>query len=266
MPLAAPPRPVSRPPPLAPFFALVAGLSAPFYALEWATKALLLPGLPASALCAMCPGAAALALCYRADGRAGVGALWRSAVGAGRPARALPWLAALLTPAAEWLSYALPSAARGAVGVTLIPAPELLGMAAAFFVGAAAEELGWTTYALGRLRPRTSSLRAGLEIGIFGAAWHWPLLLAIGRGTDWIAWWSIRAVALRLVLVWLFRVTGGSTAAVVASHALHNLVWMMIPWYGSQYDPRSDAIATAATAAIVLAFAPGRRAPTPRQA
>jgi membrane protease YdiL (CAAX protease family) len=236
------------------FVVLVFALTVPFYVVGWLTGIELLPRLPLSALAVVCPAAAAFILSYRARGAAGVRSLARTAFDL-RLARPAPILAAvLLAPAAGWAAYAVPSALTSEVHVTSIPPQHLAAMAAAFVVAGLLEELGWTAYALGRLRPQASTVRAGLEIGAAWAVWHVVPLVSVGRSVRWIAWWSVGTLALRVVFVWLYRVTGRSTGAVALSHALHNLVWMIIPWYGSQYEPRAEAIATVMAAAAVVAL------------
>jgi uncharacterized protein len=54
----------------------------------------------------------------------------------------------------------------------------------------------------------------------------------VGRSAGWIAWWWIGTIAQRVVLVWLYRAAGRNVCAVALAHALHNLVWMLIPLFG----------------------------------
>lgn len=222
----------------------------------------LLPRLPISALIVVCPTVAALILVRREDGSSAAWSLVRDGVCL-RGVAVTPAVAAaiLLAPAAEWVSYLLPSAFSSSVRVTHISPPQLAALATAFLICAVAE-IGWSGYALGRLRPLSPKLRIGLEIGVVWAAWHVVPLLSVGRSTAWVAWWSVATIAQRVVYVWLYRVAGRSVGVVAASHALHNLVWMLIPSFGSEYDPRADAITTVAVVAAVLAISERSRRTT----
>jgi len=231
---------------------LVVLLSVPFYMLN-ALAPELLPKLPPSALAVVCPAAAAVVLTYRSTGAQGVRSFLRDAL-ALRNTSAWSWWLATLSPATSWAAYAIPSALDSSLSYTRMSAVELLALAALFLLGGVAEELGWTAYALPRLGAHTSSLRVGLEIGAVWAAWHVLPLLAVGRSATWIAWWVAGTLVQRIFLVLLARAArGGGTPAVALAHALHNLVWMLIPWYGSAYDPRADALALGALSALALA-------------
>jgi hypothetical protein len=43
------------------------------------------------------------------------------------------------------------------------------------------------------------------------------------RAPEWIAWWSLGTVALRVLYTWLYNNTGGSVFATVVFHATGNL-------------------------------------------
>jgi hypothetical protein len=81
----------------------------------------------------------------------------------------------------------------------------------------------------------------------------------VGRSAGWIAWWGIGTIAHHVVFVWLYRAAGRNVCAVALAHALHNLVWMLIPFLGSEYDPQADAVATVAVAAALIGTAARRR-------
>lgn len=236
---------------LFPFFALVGALSVPFYVLGAFTRIELLPRLPISALAAFCPAAAALLLSRREGGASAAWSLLRGAVGIHRtlprPAMAA---ATLLAPATEWASYLIPSALASSAHMTPFSLVQLTALATAFLATAIGEELGWSGYALGQSRSPT--LWIGLEIGVAWAAWHVVPLISVGRNAEWVAWWAIGTIAQRVVFVWLYRAARRNVGVVALSHALHNLVWMLIPSFGSEYDPRADAIATVAVAVAVV--------------
>jgi membrane protease YdiL (CAAX protease family) len=233
----------------------VGALSVPFYVLGAFTRIDLLPRLPISAVATVCPAAAALILSRRQGGDSAAWSLLRGAVDI-HSIIPMPTIAAaiLVAPAAEWVSYLVPSALASSTHITPISPGQLVALATAFLVAAIGEELGWSGYALGRLQSQSPMLRVGLEIGVAWAAWHVLPLVSVGRSAEWVAWWAIGTIAQRVVFVWLYRATGRNVGVVALSHALRNLVWMLIPTFGSEYDPRADAIATIAVAAAVVAI------------
>jgi hypothetical protein len=243
--------------PVPTFYALVYALTVPFYALSLASGLELLPKLPVSALSVICPAAAALLVTWRLEGAEAARALARRAWDARRIRSIMRCaLGVVASPAALWLGYALPALRSGTLSVTHIGPLELARLCALFFLGAVGEELGWTGFAVERRRAR-GLLRAGVEVGVMWAAWHVLPLLSVGRSVSFVAFWVIGCVALRCVLVWLYEISGGSVLATVIAHALHNLVWMLIPVYGSSYDALADALSASALAlTIVLLYAP----------
>jgi membrane protease YdiL (CAAX protease family) len=84
-------------------------------------------------------------------------------------------------------------------------------------------------------------------------------LVSVGRSAAWVTWWSLSTVVQRIIFVWLYRVAGRSVGAVALSHALRNLVWMAIPLFGSEYDPRADTIVAVAVAVALVARGRARR-------
>jgi uncharacterized protein len=72
------------------------------------------------------------------------------------------------------------------------------------------------------------------------------------HGLAWIAWQhSVYAVALRIVIVWLYNKTGKSVFAAILVHDTDNVSWSLFPNYGSHYDPAVMGAITAIAAAIV---------------
>jgi membrane protease YdiL (CAAX protease family) len=209
---------------LLPFFVLVFALSLPFYAVGAATGRQLTADLPISSFIWVCPMLAAAILVAREDGAAGVRALLKRSVDVAR-ITSKPWLLAVVLPAAVF------AATYGVMRVLSLPLPAVhfpplaaLGWFIAFFVAAEAEELGWSGYALDPLRARWGALGAALLLGVVWAAFHLVPLLQAHRAPEWIAWWALGTVALRLLLVWIYDGSGGSVFAVALAHALTNLV------------------------------------------
>lgn len=244
---------------LLPFFALLGALTVPFYAANALIRTELLPRLPMSAVAVVCPAIAGLVLSRREGGPPAAWSLIISGLNfrciVRRPSVGV---ALLLMPAAEWASYLVPSFMASSTQVTSLSLAQLAGLATTFLVGAVCEEVGWSAYAVGRRRPTSPTLRTGVEIGAAWAAWHLVPLLSVGRSAAWVAWWTVVTITRRVLFVRLYRAAGGSAGVVAVSHALCNLVWMLIPSFGSDYDPRADAIATVAVAGAVVAWLSAR--------
>jgi len=253
------------------FFVLVYVLALPFWALGASTGIEMLPRLPIAALMAVCPVLAAVILTWRDAGRSGVAALLARAFDAGRLPSAL-WLipALLVVPAIRAVEFAV----QRLQGVPL-PTPEfslakLLSLTVLFFVGALAEELGWSGYAIEPLQDRWGALTASLLLGAVWAVIHFVPLTQAHRSAEWIAWWSLGTVATRVILVWLFNGAGRSVLVASLYHMTQNVTWQLYPVRGSFEDPMvSGAImaAVALTVAIVtrgrLARGPGAAAAAP---
>ncbi|MEV0308320.1 CPBP family glutamic-type intramembrane protease [Nonomuraea fuscirosea] len=240
------------------FFALVFLLTVPFLVLGTVAGTQILPGLPLTALAAVCPVAAAVILEYRRGGGAGVGALLRRSFDFHRIEHRgwyVPIL--LLYPAvlvASFIRLRLIGIEVPVLRIALVPVP---AMAAAFFMGALCEELGWSAYAVDALRERCGALRTALIVGVVWAVWYWPALLQAHRALSWIAWWSLATVAARVIMVWLYDNTGRSVFAVTLFHAISNLGWQLFPVHGSYFDQPSVAVIMAAVAvviAVILGF------------
>jgi membrane protease YdiL (CAAX protease family) len=126
-----------------------------------------------------------------------------------------------------------------------------LELLALFFVAALGEELGWSGYALDPMQKRWSALSVGLVLGLVWAVWHIPPLLQSHRPLDWIEWWCVGTVALRVVMVWLYNNAGKSVFAVALFHAVSNLCWQSYPIHGSYFDPRINGLIMLCVAAVV---------------
>lgn len=123
------------------FFALVIGLSVPFWLLGVATDVQLMPGLSVSVLMAFCPAAAALILVHRENKAEGITALLRRSLDF-RRITARRWYVPilLLMPSISIVAYGL----MRWVGMPL-PAPQIsvlptMLMSVAFFAGAVGED------------------------------------------------------------------------------------------------------------------------------
>jgi hypothetical protein len=233
------------------FFALTFVLATPFWILGAASGVMLLPGLPIAALMTVCPAAAALILTAR-EGKAG--ALLARAVDWRRiPAKA--WLlVALLTPVAiKTVSFFVLRMAGTAVPAPRIAILPSLILFLVFLVAALGEEIGWSGYATDPLRRRFGALGGGLILGAIWAVFHFVPLAQAHRSLGWVAWWSLGAVATRVILVWLYANTGRSVFAAALYHAVVNLSWQLFPVHGSFEDPRVTGPVTALVAILIVA-------------
>ena len=69
---------------------------------------------------------------------------------------------------------------------------------------------------------------------------------------EWITWWTLATVSLRVIMVWLYLHGGASVFAVALFHATSNLSWQLFPVHGSRYDPRIFGLVTLAFAIVML--------------
>lgn len=98
------------------------------------------------------------------------------------------------------------------------PITVLVTFAVAIFAGGS-EEVGLRGVAHPHLRDRHGALRAGLAIGAFWAVWHLPLQF-LGVGFDGRFWlFAASAVAISVLLGWLYDASGESVLVVVFAHA-----------------------------------------------
>ena len=240
--------------PPARFFLLVMLLSVPFYLLG-ATGLRLpgLPALPASALMTFIPLVAALILVRRQRGPGAAMSLFEGGV-AMRRYPAIGWYltALLFMPVVGIVEFAILRATDSAVPAPQIALDRALLLFLAFFVGAIGEEVGWQGYAYPALRSRQSALRAAAVVGTVWAAWHVIPFVQLGRSAEWIVWHSLSAVAMRVVIVWLFENTRQSVFVAVLFHTMINLSWVLFPVSGSFYDPFVTFVILAITVSSII--------------
>jgi membrane protease YdiL (CAAX protease family) len=238
------------------FFLLVFALTVPFWAIGAATGLQLLPGLPVVALAVVCPVSAAIILVYQESKFVGVKALLIRSFDYKRIA-AKVWFVPILflLPVVAVLSFVLARAMGVPIPVPHISIVATVALLAMFFVAALGEELGWSGYALGLMQKRWHALSAGLLLGVVWAAWHIVPLLQTHRALDWIAWWCVGTVSLRVVMDWLYSNTGRSVFAVALFHAVSNACWQSFPIHGSYFDPRINGLIMLGVAAVVTVLA-----------
>lgn len=234
------------------FFLLVYALAIPFWLIGFATGTEPLPGLPVAALMAVCPAAAAVLLVYKENEAPGVIALLKRSFDFGR-IRSKIWYFPifLLTPFVAGLSYVV---LRWTGSPIPVPQFSLLTTIILFFVFFAAglgEELGWSGYAIDPLQRRLGAVPASILLGSVWALWHFVPLIEAHRSAEWIAWWSLGTVAMRVIMVWLYNSTRRSVFAVTLLHAMSNLSWQLFPIHGSYFDPRVNGLILMSLATVV---------------
>ncbi len=228
-----------------PFIAFVFVLSIPFWVLGIIYPIQILPGLPISALGAFTPALGALILIHKHNHLSGVLQLLQRSFDFKR-IKNKNWLLVILliNPAIAVLAYGM----MRAVGMSLPnPAPLTLAifpMFIFFFIGALGEEIGWSGYATEPLQHRWGTLTASLLLGVVWAVLHFIPLTQAHRSVEWIAWWSLDTIALRMIMTWLYVHSGKSVFAAAVFHAMINLSWQLFPNNGSHYDPRVFGLIT----------------------
>jgi hypothetical protein len=239
------------------FLLLLLGLSVPLWTASARASWFLAPGLPVSALMAVCPLAAAALLTGWNDGRPGVRELLRKPLDYWK-VQHVRWvvLALALKPGVMVLSYALMRGAGMPIPVPHVTIGLAAAMFAAFFVAAAAEETGWTAYATDLMTRSCGAMQAGIAIGIAWAAWHIVPLRQANRSATWIAWHGLETVASRVLIVWLYSANERCVWLAVLYHAADNVSWLLFPQWGSYYAPEVTAPVTAAAALVAVRVRP----------
>ncbi len=98
-----------------------------------------------------------------------------------------------------------------------------------FFLGAAAEEVGYMGYAIDPMQDRFGALKAALLMGVPWAVWHYASIIQQGHNLTWIAWGTLGTVAVRVLIVWIYNNTAKSLFACILFHAFLNLGRPLFP-------------------------------------
>lgn len=225
------------------FFAVLLALAIPIWLLSPYLGVIASAHIPVTDLMlGFTPLAAGCILTVRDQGARGLAGLLARVFGFRSLART-GWLAVvlLLPPAIDLLaSVGLHLAGHGGEAK-----PNWLGlpvMAAIMFGLAIGEEVGWTGYLLEPLQARFGALGASLIIAFPWWLGHIPSILEIGGTAADIAWWFPGAIALRVIMTWLYNNTGRSLAAIVLFHMMLNLARSATyPAIGAHYDTAYQA-------------------------
>ena len=180
---------------------------------------MLSPDLPVSSFISVCPVIAAAILVYRENGTTGVVALLRRAFDYER-IRAKIWYVPtlLLLPGVYAATYAVMRARGLPLPTVQVPLLAAVVWALGFFTAGQCEELGWSGYALDPLQERWTALGASLLLGVVWVAFHLVTLVQAHRAPEWIAWWALATLALRVLFTWLYINSSGNVFATVIFH------------------------------------------------
>ena len=240
------------------FFMLVLALAVPLFALgrfAWVIESLKVP--VTDLLLGFTPLIAAAILIFRSDKAVGLISFFRHTVDFGGLARTRwLWFALGLAP----LIYALATLCLRLLGHSGSPEvnwQQLPLLAIVMFLLAIGEEAGWTGYLLDPLQQRFGALGASLIIAVPWWLGHIPSIIAIGGSALDIAWWLPGAIAMRVLMTWLYNGAGRSVLAVVLFHAMLNLGRLVFyPVIDTHFDPAYQitgyAIASILAAIVVL--------------
>jgi uncharacterized protein len=220
------------------YFLLVFVFAIPFWVFGGRSK-LPLINLPSGALVTFVPVSAAAVVSYRRSGLSGISMLFRKALDYRKIIHKGQYVPAVLLPSGIYiLSYLIlrlsqqPLPEHIEISVQMAPVFTVI-----YFIGATGEELGWTGYALGPMENRWGTLKSGLILGVIWAIWHIIPFMQTGNTGSWIVWQSLKTVAMRILIVWVYKNTGRSTFAAILYHTAENVSWALFPNYSSHYTP-----------------------------
>ena len=245
------------------FFSLVLALAIPIWLLSGFVGVIGSLKIPITDLMlAFTPITSASILVYRASGGGGLISFFKDIFDFRKLFRS-KWLlpSLLLAP----LIYALSYFGLHLTGHTGTPTFSLLGLpvfAVIMFLLAIGEEAGWTGYLLDPLQERFGPLGGSLIIAIPWWLGHVPSIIAIGGTASDIAWWLPGAIALRVLMTWLYNNARRSIFTVVLFHTILNVGRpVFYPTIGSHYDPtyQVTGYAIAAVLAAIVAIVWGAK-------
>lgn len=136
------------------------------------------------------------------------------------------WIAVLTAPGIVAISLLLlsrfsPAFVPGIVTSADKVTPLVFALVAGILVGIF-EELGWTGFAIPRLRLRYGVLETGVILGLVWGLWHMPLFTASARASQSISPFLVLAVllfsflpAFRVLMVWVYDRTGSLLVAML---------------------------------------------------
>ncbi|MEM4735534.1 MAG: type II CAAX endopeptidase family protein [Candidatus Thorarchaeota archaeon] len=127
--------------------------------------------------------------------------------------------------------------------------------------GPLGEEFGWRGYALPRLQADFSALVSSIVLGVVWACWHMPLFFVFSEMYYARPFWEllVSAVAVSVLMTWLFNSTGGSVATALLFHTSLNLSHSLTPVTQSDLASLTYMVLLVlAAVAVVLLKGPSR--------
>ncbi len=239
------------------FFLLVLILSIPFYMLGFlpddAWRRLIPINLPISAFAIVIPPAAAMIMVYTENGASGIRSLFARVFDYRRTTNMIWYIPAVfIFPCILTISYII----MLILGMPL-PEPKIVLMEipiffVVFFIGAVCEEIGWSGYAIDRLKDKWGAVGGALIIGVIWAVWHIIPYIQTDHTTTWVVWHTILTIIERIIYVWIYYNAGQSVFAVIITHAMNNVAFFLFPNHGSHYSPFITMWITSAVLILIL--------------
>jgi membrane protease YdiL (CAAX protease family) len=235
------------------FFLLVFVLSIPLWLLG-GTKLPLPVKLPVSALTAFVPMIAALILSFQRHGIQGIKELFQMAWDCKKIKDKIWYFPILLlAPLLYVLSFAIMQIVGrplpDAIDIPWLWLPVFFGM---YLVTGAGEELGWSAYVTPPLLNRWGAIPAGLLLGSLWALWHSIAFVQTGSPIDWVVWQSMKTVAMRVIMIWIYTRTGRSVFAAILYHTTDNVGWSLFPNFATHYDPAVTGLLNGVVVIIII--------------
>jgi uncharacterized protein len=243
------------------FFLIIYGLSIPLWIIELFID---VKGLPLNIpitdiLAAFTPLIAATILVYKEAGKTGINRLFKSIFDFNKIKKKVWYIPIIFLPFLMYLLifssiYLLKRPFSTTFQETLL---SIFVLFIFFFLGAIAEEVGYTGYAIDPIQDRFGALKASILIGIPWAIWHYPSIIQQGHNTAWIAWGTLGTVAVRVIIVCIYNNTGKSLFACILFHTLLNLGRVLFP-KDNTHNPLVDYpdihYSTIAVTAVIIVF------------
>lgn len=237
------------------YFITVLFLSLILWILGYIFRSMLLPGLPVSSFMAIIPVIAAIIIGTRYNSTSYIPTIIWQIKDLARIENKFWILAAGLVNPLIFLGtyFILLLKGNDISGITPVNW-EMLVTFGVFVIAAYTEELGWTGFLLPILQKQKSWISAGIFIGLFHSFWHYIPFLQAGRSIAWILWQTLYLTAIRIILIWLFRRSGGIIFIAVLFHATINISWQLFPVNGSYYEPAITGTISMLIAIILIIY------------
>ncbi|MFZ6748846.1 CPBP family intramembrane glutamic endopeptidase [Undibacterium sp. Ren11W] len=230
------------------FFALVLGLSAPFWIISIGSGKSALPdNIPVTDIGAtLSPLIAACLLVYLENGKLGL-QRFLARIFDVKKIQDRRWLIAaiLVLPALYLVTYAVMRWAALPIPQHLNLSMALPGTLAMFTIAATVEELGYTAYATDALQKKFSAISTALLVGLPWALWHLPSMIKMEQSTPLIIWGLVATVAFRVITVWIYNNSNRSLFAVLIAHAIGTTARTAFPGGRHGYELADGSISYA---------------------